>query len=243
MNNQAFFDIHDNELIVSYLHLPITRDRQFWEKSVIELYQFVLSRIEREQIKLTKGQLEYLVLKMCVENGSLNLYMPFKKNTINTYVLDYRSWLSMKHKGRANKQERQEAFVGHFNAVLKDEVKADSKVKSPWGHGSNSKWHHLLIPVVDSLLDSFTLIAHTLDESEVWDCIVIILQEMGNVCGGRSIYLPSNGKLRTAIRKSLIFDEFNGANIGELAQKYRVSPQYVYEAVRKQRKYRLKLVS
>ena len=244
MNNQSFFDIHDNELIASYLHLPVTRDRKFWEKSMIELYQFILSRVKRSQIKIAEVELEYLVLKMCIENGPTTFYMPFQKKIINEYLSDYRAWLSMSHKGQTKKQKRQEAFIDYFNAAFnKDEVKPDSKIKSLWGHGNNTKWHLLLIPIINSLLESFTLITHTLDESEVWACIGIIIEEMGNVCGGRNIYLPASVRMKAAIRHVLIFDEFNGSNICELSQKYRVSSQYIYDAIRKQRKYRLKLAS
>lgn len=52
--------------------------------------------------------------------------------------------------------------------------------------------------------------------------------------GGQQVYLPKDNKRRAAI----IYDEFDGNNIPELARKYSLCVQTVYKIIRKERQAR-----
>ncbi|TYG34182.1 transcriptional regulator [Lonepinella koalarum] len=63
-----------------------------------------------------------------------------------------------------------------------------------------------------------------------------IAHEIANAWGGEVIYIPRNLILLLSERDRKIYAEFNGRNHSELARKYKVSMQWVYQIVKKMRK-------
>ena len=51
--------------------------------------------------------------------------------------------------------------------------------------------------------------------------------------GGQSFYLPTGSVLKDALRNVQIYNEFNGHNHSELAQKYDLSTIYIYRIVKR----------
>lgn len=52
--------------------------------------------------------------------------------------------------------------------------------------------------------------------------------------GGQQVYIPKDNKRRAAI----IYDEFDGTNVSELARKYDLCIQTIYKIIRRERKAR-----
>lgn len=65
---------------------------------------------------------------------------------------------------------------------------------------------------------------------------VDVARYISEVWGGEVIYIPRNLALMISERDYHIWEEFDGKNHRELARKYNVSMQWVYQIVRKIRK-------
>lgn len=65
---------------------------------------------------------------------------------------------------------------------------------------------------------------------------LIAVRAMARYHGGRIFYLPQGKKLETALRHLRIWQEFNGHNVTELAQRHELSIQAVYRIVARQRR-------
>lgn len=63
-----------------------------------------------------------------------------------------------------------------------------------------------------------------------------IARRIAQVWGGSVIYIPRGLRLKLSERDLKIWQEFNGFNQQELARKYQVSVQWVYQIVKKMRK-------
>ncbi|WP_373100812.1 MULTISPECIES: Mor transcription activator family protein [Pasteurellaceae] len=63
-----------------------------------------------------------------------------------------------------------------------------------------------------------------------------IAHKIAHAWGGEVIYIPRNLILLLNERDRKIWQEFNGFNHRELARKYKVSMQWVYQIVKKMRK-------
>ena len=227
MKVQKFFDINDNESMSNYLHLPITRDRNYWDKSIIELYDFVISRIERDNISINKENVERLIMRMCMDNGPTDIYIPFNKSIINNYLCATRKIVE--------KNKKRPIDVDELTLSL-NEMIDQSKTNGLIACGDAS-WPYMLGDVIISLLKEARNISELEDNNKVWTIISIVLEEMSNICGGRSYYIPRLGRIRSAIREVKLFEEFNGRNIPYLARKYRISGVRIYQALKNQRAY------
>ena len=58
-----------------------------------------------------------------------------------------------------------------------------------------------------------------------------IVREMAHAWGGLNVYFPKGSYFKAQERDLQIYNDFTGANHGELAKKYDVTVQYVYKAV------------
>ena len=58
---------------------------------------------------------------------------------------------------------------------------------------------------------------------------------LGEYFGGRLVYIPKGERLRIAVRDTLIWHEHRGDNVEELATKWGLAVQTVYEILREQR--------
>ncbi len=75
--------------------------------------------------------------------------------------------------------------------------------------------------------------AYGLAELVGMETFIIILVRFG----GGSIYLPSLQRIVTPSKQRMIMRDYrNGAGIKYLAQRYSLSPQWIYEIVRNARK-------
>lgn len=66
------------------------------------------------------------------------------------------------------------------------------------------------------------------------------------MAGGRQFYIPTAKVLEVGIRDNQLLQDFNGANVDDLARKYGLSIQRVYDIIKKQReiaKYERKAIS
>lgn len=57
-----------------------------------------------------------------------------------------------------------------------------------------------------------------------------------NWFGGRMMYLPRDTRLRTALRDNLIWQQFNGRNVNELAELHGLTVMQIYNILREQRR-------
>lgn len=65
-----------------------------------------------------------------------------------------------------------------------------------------------------------------------WD----LVERMTKVWGGQNLYFPRGLTFEQIRRDLTIYSEFNGTNQPQLAQKYHLSVQAVYEIIKTQRK-------
>lgn len=78
--------------------------------------------------------------------------------------------------------------------------------------------------------------AHGLADDEAHKLASNIAFSLGGYLGGRTIYLPNADKLKTAIRDTLIYSEFNGHNIRLLIDRYKLSEKQLYKIMENQRR-------
>lgn len=62
-----------------------------------------------------------------------------------------------------------------------------------------------------------------------------VMMALAHFGGGKIIYLPRGQKLRTALRNHEIWRRFNGKNVRELADEYRLTAIQIYNIIREQR--------
>ncbi|HCJ0148070.1 TPA: positive regulator of late transcription [Salmonella enterica subsp. enterica serovar Infantis] len=73
------------------------------------------------------------------------------------------------------------------------------------------------------------------DEQQALNLSERLTIALSGYMGGRSLYLPAGGRLKTAVRDMLIYAEFNGRNIQQLQKKYRLSEPQVYAILKRER--------
>lgn len=73
-------------------------------------------------------------------------------------------------------------------------------------------------------------------EAEQADAIALALEEaMSSAWGGQVIYFPKNVRMRVSERDLQLYQEFNGHNHPELAQRYGLSVHWVYAIIKRVR--------
>ena len=58
---------------------------------------------------------------------------------------------------------------------------------------------------------------------------------LSHYMGGRDMYLPTNERIVAALRDIKIWQEFNGRNMEQLANKYQLTPRRIAEIIQFQR--------
>ena len=98
-------------------------------------------------------------------------------------------------------------------------------------------WPSFLAELVDVLADHYESrekVDTTTAVERAQDVIVVIAHHLG----GRSIYLPRDDRLKRAIRDSLIYREFDGANHLALAKRTGLTKTQIYNIIDRQRRLR-----
>lgn len=60
--------------------------------------------------------------------------------------------------------------------------------------------------------------------------------------GGGEFYLPRGERIRAALQRKKIWDEFNGKNLRDLARKYRMTTSHIYAILKEQRKLHIRSI-
>lgn len=63
----------------------------------------------------------------------------------------------------------------------------------------------------------------------------VVLSSLAFAAGGRVFYLPNGDVLQKAMRDREIWHQFNGRNVNELADKYKMTAVHVYHILKRQR--------
>lgn len=84
------------------------------------------------------------------------------------------------------------------------------------------------------LLDSIErkLIESKIDEELATKLATLIVDDFRHQCGGMSVYIPKGVGLDAILKHSKIYQDFRGKNHTELAKKYNLSEQRIYQIVR-----------
>lgn len=101
------------------------------------------------------------------------------------------------------------------------------------GQLDGAKWPATLAELVDVATAHFTRRGAAAETARREAQAVIIL--LAHHFGGRMSYLPRDARLRLALRDNLIWQEFGGANVAALAERYDLTEQQIYNILREQR--------
>ncbi|MAD76898.1 MAG: transcriptional regulator [Rheinheimera sp.] len=84
------------------------------------------------------------------------------------------------------------------------------------------------------LLDSIErmLLDNKVDEEQSMKLATLIVDDFRYQCGGTSIYIPKGVGLDAILKHSKIYQDFRGNNHAELAKKYNLSEQRIYQIIR-----------
>lgn len=69
------------------------------------------------------------------------------------------------------------------------------------------------------------------DTARLAELAMSVTESIGDELGGRSFYLVKGVKYRASLRDQRIYKEHNGRNTGELALRYHLSEQRIYQIV------------
>lgn len=102
------------------------------------------------------------------------------------------------------------------------------------------KWPKDLAALIDIFEASLKRLGQNEDQAK--RIAHTLLAEQANYCGGRYIYIPKGDRLRQAIRDVDLFRDWKDCGIlpDQLAAKYRLSVQRVYQIISEQRAIHLK---
>jgi Mor family transcriptional regulator len=96
------------------------------------------------------------------------------------------------------------------------------------------RWPKQLADMIDVLADHFQRRRNMEDEDAAAEATQVITV-IAHYFGGRLTYIPRDEKLRLALRDNLIWLQFNGRNILELANRHQLTEVQVYNIIREQR--------
>lgn len=95
------------------------------------------------------------------------------------------------------------------------------------------QWPKGMVELADIMESAFT--KHGRAPQEACELAEIAIRAMAFLAGGRTFYLPSGRKLKTAIKHRRIFQEFTGSNVAELARKHELTEVQIYSIIKQQR--------
>lgn len=93
------------------------------------------------------------------------------------------------------------------------------------------KGPELLSDLIDTIVATLTARA-AIDRQQATILAHSIAESMALQWGGQSIYFPKWMVRRLSERDQMIYDEFTGDNHAELARKYNMSVQWVYQIIK-----------
>lgn len=86
-------------------------------------------------------------------------------------------------------------------------------------------------------------LAADLPRSQADDFAFRCAERIRHTLGGQDIYLPRGIMFETAQRDARLYDDFTGANVADLADKYGITPKQVYESIARERSRRRKVIT
>ncbi|MCX0422092.1 transcriptional regulator [Aeromonas veronii] len=96
-----------------------------------------------------------------------------------------------------------------------------------------AKWPKALSELVDVLACELVRGGMAQEQAKAQARKLALVQ--AHYMGGRAYYIPTGEHLKAALRDRVIWDEFNGRNIDQLARKYGLSVPQTYAVVAEQR--------
>jgi Mor family transcriptional regulator len=94
--------------------------------------------------------------------------------------------------------------------------------------------HELLDDVVEQAKN--VLVDHGVDTDVSEQAATAIAEHLADHWGGQLINFPKNFLYKLAQRDRVIYDEFNGRNIAELARKFNMSVRGIYKVINRAQK-------
>lgn len=97
----------------------------------------------------------------------------------------------------------------------------------------NVKWPAALAELYDIISDGLKGAGYKQEDCQ--SISGVVLKALSFMAGGRQFYIPTAKVLEVGIRNNQLLQDFNGANVDDLARKYGLGIQQVYAIIRKQR--------
>lgn len=99
--------------------------------------------------------------------------------------------------------------------------------------GKNSRWPKTLADLYASVNAAMKRSGYGEEESH--SLSVIAIKAVSDVAGGRQFYMPVGMALERAARNIKIFNEFDGRNVLELSEKYKITQTQIYAIIKSER--------
>ncbi len=103
-----------------------------------------------------------------------------------------------------------------------------------------SQGPELLVDLADHVANSAKEVLINVDEATAQHLGQEVAVKMSQIWGGQIVYFPAGTVLKSAQTHIKIFEAFNGRNQNEVAAKFGISVQHVYNIVKRMRKEVLK---
>ena len=95
----------------------------------------------------------------------------------------------------------------------------------------NCRWPEAMRQIYD-------ILKHELNKAEQDDTVALLqLSAICDAFGGMQFYLPRGHRLEKELKHLRIWNEFNGHNVQELCQKYKLSMQQIYRVIANMRQH------
>lgn len=121
-----------------------------------------------------------------------------------------------------NKGDEKQSDIFGFDSVDIDHIDAPEEAH---------RWPEAMRQIYD-------ILKHELNEANQDDAVAV--RQLSAICeafGGMQFYLPRGHKLAKELMHLKIWNEFEGNNVQELAQKYKLSMQQIYRVISVMRKH------
>ena len=90
----------------------------------------------------------------------------------------------------------------------------------------------------EAMRQIYDILKHELNKAEQDETVALLqLSAICDAFGGMQFYLPRGHRLEKELKHLRIWQEFNGNNVQELSQKYKLSMQQIYRVLATMRKH------
>lgn len=96
-----------------------------------------------------------------------------------------------------------------------------------------SKWPAETVNFIEAIQSRY--VRQGTDLADARKLAIEAVLALAEYAGGRVIYLPKADGINRLIRNKKIWEEFNGSNIDQLSQRYKLTVAQVYAIIREQR--------